>query len=123
MWAQQRPSPGSQAFGQAAVHPDDPMCFRKTLTESGDFFRQVYTVLWPDSACQLNQNPDTSFETHGGGQVLATLIRNSQLVYWNASNPERWLTGTELLCVQGFPAHPELRKDCSIKLLGKWNQD
>ena len=39
MWAQQRPSPGSQAFGQAAVHLDDPMCFRKTLTESEDFFQ------------------------------------------------------------------------------------
>eukprot|EP00435_Cladocopium_sp_Y103_P055693 s1602_g18.t1 len=92
-WAQRRP--GSLSFGMPSVALEDPLAFRKVLTETEDWFRKMYSQQWPDSAFQLNQNPATSFETHSQGQVLPTLIRNSHLIYWDQR--DRWLSSTELL--------------------------
>ena len=107
-WAQNRPS--SRTYHDDPVSIEDPLCFRKTLTSTEEMFLLTYSLKWPDAAYQLNQNPDTSFETHSSGKALATLVRNMGIVYWDGdlTVPGRWITGTEAVCSQGFPVHPEV---------------
>ncbi len=101
-WAQGRP--GSREHGKEAVCLRDSSCFRRVLTDSEEWYRGVYANQWPDSVFQLNQNPETSFETHSAGQVLATIIRNSHLLYWDKK--DRWMTATEMLytSLSGLPS-------------------
>ncbi|CAK9099072.1 Uncharacterized protein SCF082_LOCUS46421 [Durusdinium trenchii] len=107
-WAQQRPS--SQQCGLPAVSMDDPLCFRKVLTEGEELFLRSYMLKWPDSVYQLNQNPDTSFQSHSSGKALPTIIKNCSIMYWANASPERWISGTEAVCTQGFPIHPEVTR-------------
>jgi hypothetical protein len=92
------------------VHRDDPLCFRKVLSLSEELSVRSYALKWPDAAYQLNQDPDSSFQTHSAGTTLATLIRNCYMIYWDKADPERWLSGTEAICTQGWPVHPEVRR-------------
>ena len=106
IWAQSRPN--SLAYNEPPIDRADPLCFRKVLTASEELSVRSYSLKWPDAAYQLNQNPGSSFETHSSGQNLATLIKNCYMIYWENANPQRWMTGTEAICTQGFPVHPEV---------------
>lgn len=113
-WAQSRP--GSLSHALPPVSLDNPNCFRSVLAKNESNFRDSYANKWPTSAWQLNQDPDTSFETHADEQVLMTIIRNCHLIYTQEVKPERWLTGAEALCGQGFPVHPQVASSIPLPL-------
>ena len=100
-WALSRA--GSRHHGMD-VGIEDPLAFRKALTETELEHLEAYIASTPGQVYQLNQNPTSGFGSTSTPWALATLIRNCGLLY-NADF-DRWLFPTELLATQGFPVVP-----------------
>lgn len=96
------------------------MMFEQCLCDYEFDWLQAYRQKFPGRAWSLNQNPDGRSMKSSAEGTLQTIIRNVHLVWADAANPDgsevsqnvptvsRWLTATELLLTQGFPAFPHL---------------
>ena len=103
-WACSRPT-RRHSLEELRLGDDD--CYEKALNHMEFTFLDSYRKMWPSSAYQLNQDPNSGHGHHAPGDYqMFTLISNFGLVW--GEHAKRWLMPTEALACQRFPVLPSL---------------
>lgn len=105
----------------------DGLAFFKSLTAAELAYivgTGGYKDICDDGAWQLNQNPRgpaTGLMTSAMHAFMHTLISNCGKIYTQSVKPERWLSSSELLMLQGFPTHPDFLQASEEKVFCSFN--
>ena len=83
----------------------------QALNETEMKHLRTYRKKWPQCAYMLGQNP-LAVAAHSTKSVLMCQIKNQHITF--VDGMDRWITGRELLSLQGFPTHPLLQQNGDI---------